>query len=83
MKWIEALVEDGRLHHDGDPVLTWAVSNVTAREFADGTVMPRKERPESKIDPLVALVIAMATAMEAEEPVRSPWEDPTYSMAMV
>jgi len=62
MKWVEALIEDGRLHHDGDPVLTWAVANVTAREFADGTVMPRKDRPESKIDPLVALVIAMAVA---------------------
>jgi phage terminase large subunit-like protein len=74
MKWIEALIEDGRLHHDGDPVLTWAVANVTAREFADGTVMPRKERPENKIDPLVALVIAMAAAMESEGPQASVYE---------
>jgi phage terminase large subunit-like protein len=63
MKWAEALVKDGRLHHDGDPVLTWAVSNVTAKEDANENVFPRKERAENKIDPAVAMIMALGRAM--------------------
>jgi phage terminase large subunit-like protein len=63
MKWVEAMVLAGRLHHDGNPVLTWAMSNVTARVDANDNVFPRKERPEAMIDPAVALIMAMARAM--------------------
>lgn len=63
MKEIESLVLAGRFHHTGDPVLTWAVSNVTAKEDAKGNLFPRKESRESKIDPAVALITAMSRAM--------------------
>lgn len=71
MKWVEAMVLAGRLHHDGNPVLTWAMSNVTARVDANENVFPRKERPESMIDPAVALIMAMARAMVGESNVFS------------
>jgi phage terminase large subunit-like protein len=66
MKWVEAMVLAGRFHHDGNPVLTWAVANVTARVDANENVYPRKERPENMIDPAVATIMAMARAMVGE-----------------
>lgn len=65
MKEIEALVLAGRFHHDGDPVLAWAMSNVTAKEDANENVFPRKEARGNKIDPAVAVITAMSRAMVA------------------
>lgn len=75
MKEIEALVLAGRLHHTGDPVLTWCVSNVTAKEDANGNLFPRKESREAKIDPAVAMITAMSRAMlDKAAPKRSVYE---------
>lgn len=63
MKQVEALIRDRKLKHNGDPVMTWAMSNVVAKLDAKDNVYPRKERPENKIDPFVALCAAMARAM--------------------
>lgn len=62
MKELEALVLQGRFHFDGDPVLTWMVSNVVCHVDAKENIYPRKERPENKIDGLVALVMALGVA---------------------
>lgn len=75
MKWVEALVKDGRLHHDGCPVLAWMMSNVTARVDANDNVFPRKERPENKIDGVVALIIALGRAMADDGGGRSVYEE--------
>ena len=71
MKWLEALVLAGRLHHDGNPALAWMVSNVVVRPDANDNVFPRKERNENKIDGAVAAVIALAVAMREEAPTES------------
>jgi len=64
MKEVEAAVLSHRFHHDGDPVLGWAVSCVIAREDHNGNVFPRKEKNGvSKIDPASALFNAMSRAM--------------------
>ena len=63
MKQVEALIRDRKLKHNGDPVMTWAMSNVVAKLDAKDNVYPRKERVENKIDPFVALCAAMARAM--------------------
>lgn len=63
MKEIEALVLDGRFHHDGNPVLTWCVSNVTAKEDANENLFPRKESKEAKIDAAAAMITAMSRAL--------------------
>ncbi len=75
MKWLEALIEAGRFHHYGDPVITWALGNVTAQEDRNGNVFPRKERPERKIDPAVALIIAMSRALVDAEGPASVYDD--------
>lgn len=74
MKWLEALVKAGRLHHDGNPCLAWQVSNVTARTDANDNVFPRKERAETKIDGAVAAIIALCVAMREEPPKESVYE---------
>ncbi|OGA13761.1 MAG: terminase [Betaproteobacteria bacterium RIFCSPLOWO2_02_FULL_63_19] len=60
----------GRFHHDGNPVLAWMAGNVTAKSVAKGVVVPSKEKPDQKIDGIVAIVMAIARAVvvEAEAP---------------
>jgi phage terminase large subunit-like protein len=63
MKILEALVLQGKLAHDGDPVLGWMVSNVVAHLDAKDNIYPRKERPENKIDGIVALIMGLSRAI--------------------
>lgn len=66
MKWVEALIEDGRLHHDGNKVFAWGVGNLSAKADRNDNVFPRKEHPEKKIDPALALIMAIAGAKVGE-----------------
>jgi phage terminase large subunit-like protein len=63
MKTLEALVLQEKLIHDGDPVLGWMASNVVAHLDAKDNIYPRKERPENKIDGIVALIMALSRAI--------------------
>lgn len=75
MKEIEAAALSGRLHHDGDPVLAWAVSCIVVREDHNGNVFPRKEKNgRSKIDPVSAMLNAMNRAMVGDDESRSIYE---------
>lgn len=67
MKEIEAAVLAGRFHYDGDPVLTWAMGNVVVRVDMNDNIFPRKEHPDNKIDPVSALINAMARARVVED----------------
>lgn len=63
MKELESAIKAGRLHHDGNPVLTWMASNVVAKLDAKDNIYPRKEKPEQKIDGIVAAIMGIARAM--------------------
>lgn len=65
MKWLEALVLEGRFHHDGNPVLSWMISNTVCHRDAKENIFPRKEREENKIDGVVALLMCLNRAMSA------------------
>ncbi len=60
MKELEAAVESGRFHHDGNPIMTWCISNVVGKHLPgnDDVVRPIKEN-ENKIDGAVALIMAI------------------------
>jgi phage terminase large subunit-like protein len=75
MKTIEALTRSGGLMHNGDEVMTWAMSNVVAKSDAKDNVYPRKERDENKIDPFVALCMAMGLAMTCKVADIDGWLD--------
>lgn len=74
MKQLEALVLEKRIHHDGNPVLTWMMSNVVAREDANENVFPKKEGREGKIDGAVALIMALSRALLG--PMEAPYTSP-------
>lgn len=67
MKELEAALMSGRLHHDGNPAMTWMASNVVAKPDAKDNIFPRKEVSESKIDGIVAAIMAIGRAVYAED----------------
>ncbi len=69
MKILEALVLQKKLAHDSDPVLTWMASNVVAHLDVKDNIYPRKERPENKIDGIVALIMALSRAIKPGDSV--------------
>ena len=60
MKLMDGEIRSRRIAHDGDPVFTWMLSNVVAKADAKDNVYPRKERPENKIDGVVAHIMVKA-----------------------
>jgi len=72
MKTLDALITARKIEHDGNPAMTWMLSNVVSNEDAKENVYPRKLRGEDKIDGPVALIMAIgrhlaATAAPAAE----------------
>jgi phage terminase large subunit-like protein len=66
---LERLVLQGRLHHGGNPLLRWCLSNVAVETDPTGAKKPAKNRSRGRIDPLVAAIMAVGQA--AREP-RAP-----------
>jgi phage terminase large subunit-like protein len=60
MKELDRLIVAEKIHHRGDPVLSWMLSNVVARWDLKDNVFPRKESAEQKIDGAVALIMGIA-----------------------
>lgn len=58
MKFWEAIVLSGKFRHDGNPILTWMVSNVVCHRDAKDNIYPRKQQPKNKIDGVVAMLTA-------------------------
>lgn len=65
MKELEAALAGGRFHHDGNPVLSWCISNVIGKTVpgSDDIVRPTKGDKQSKIDGATALFMAIGRAM--------------------
>ncbi|TCP36539.1 terminase large subunit [Sphingomonas sp. BK235] len=63
-KELEARVKSGpaRLRHDANPVLTWMVGNAVVERRVNGSILPKKETPNSpqKIDGVDAVLNATA-----------------------
>ncbi len=53
----------GDLQHCGDPVADWCASNVTVRTYPAGHQKPDKERSIERIDPIVAVIMAVGRSM--------------------
>lgn len=76
MKLIAALVDAGRLHHDGNLASVWMFANVEVFEDRNENIFPRKGKPEHKIDAAVAVILAVGRAMLGAEAGQSFWESP-------
>jgi phage terminase large subunit-like protein len=57
-KWLEGVILDSRIHHDGDPVMEWMISNVVVHIDANENILPKQDRTrrENKIDGVSALL---------------------------
>ena len=66
MKEIQALVDDKRFHHDGNPCYVWMLSNVEVKEDRNENIFPRKARASNKIDAAIGTIVAMNRALAAE-----------------
>ena len=67
MKTMGAMILDGNLRHDGNPVFSWMLGNVMAKGDAKGNVYPTKERDAAKIDGPVAVMATMVRALPTED----------------
>jgi phage terminase large subunit-like protein len=66
---IANLVLEGKLRFDGNPVLTWMVSNVAVRTSRITQLQhPVKTREENKIDGAVAMFLALGRMITPAEP---------------
>lgn len=60
MKKLDALIRSGKVRHNGSPLLRWCLGNVVAKEDHNGNVFPRKSHEKLKIDPIIAIMMALA-----------------------
>ena len=58
-KQLEILARQGKIWHNGDPVLRWALANVELRTDPAGNIKADKQKSAGKIDPVVALIMAI------------------------
>jgi phage terminase large subunit-like protein len=63
-KSFEMDLAEGRLHHDGNRFLRWAVQNARLKSDAWGNVQIDRANSQDKIDPVVASVMAYARAAQ-------------------
>lgn len=67
MKELEALIASGSIRHNGDKLLAWSMSNVVKKASRSGTdtkhYFPTKQNNALKIDPAVAIIMAISRLM--------------------
>ena len=64
---LRSAIQDGRLTHDGDPLLRWAMQNAVLVTDRNDRVMYAKNECEDKIDPCVAMTMGFGRAMAAPQ----------------
>jgi phage terminase large subunit-like protein len=74
MKKLNELILQGKVRHNGSPLLRWCIGNVVAKRDANDNVFPRKENEKLKIDVAIAIIMAVAMWIEEEERT-SPYEN--------
>ena len=62
-----AALAEGRILHGGDSLLAWCATNMAVKYDSADYVMPVKKRSQDKIDPIVAILMALSEAMYAEQ----------------
>lgn len=67
MKELERRYLVKEIQHLNDPVMNWAMSNLVADQDPAGNIKPAKNKSSEKIDPAVALIMAVGRAMLVDE----------------
>lgn len=66
MKKLDALMRAGKIRHNGSKLVRWCLGNVVAKEDHNGNVFPRKSHVKLKIDPIIAILMALAGWLQDE-----------------
>jgi phage terminase large subunit-like protein len=73
-KTMDALIREGNVIHNGSPLLSWCLGNVICTYDALDNVLPKKSNERLKIDPIIAIIMAMAAWLK-EKQSKSAYED--------
>mgnify|MGYP000268071504 CR=1 FL=1 len=68
MHELEALILEGNIEFEYDPVLMWQFGNVVAKVDAKGKIYPNKERDEAKIDGVVSIIMGVGRKIVSKGP---------------
>ena len=67
MKKLDSLMREKKLVHNGSPLLRWCLSNIVAKRDANDNVFPKKSHPRLKIDPVIAVLMALAGWLQDQQ----------------
>ncbi len=67
MKKLDSLMRSGKIRHNGSPLLRWCLGNIVAKEDHNSNVYPRKSHEKLKIDPIIAILMALAGWVQDQE----------------
>lgn len=73
-KTFDALIREGKIRHNGSPLLSWCLSNVVCTYDVLDNVLPKKTHESLKIDPVIAIIMAFAGWMQ-EKDEKSVYEE--------
>jgi phage terminase large subunit-like protein len=68
IKTAERKLAEGALHHNGSPLLAWAVGNAKVEPRGNAIIITKKTAGNAKIDPLMAMFNAVALMAMNPEP---------------
>ena len=71
IKDTERKLAEGKLHHGGQPLMTWCVGNARVELKGNNTLITKQASGSGKIDPVMALLNAVALMVLNPEP-RNP-----------
>ena len=71
-KFYEKLALEGKLHHGGDEVLRWMMTNVHLKLDPSGNIKVDKSKSGDKIDGVVAAIMAIGEMLTFEEDETPP-----------
>lgn len=73
-RMFEKAVLGRTLAHEGNPVLSWALSNAVIERDANDNPRPSKRKSIERIDPVIATVIALAASLHDESKTANVYE---------
>ncbi len=66
------LIEKRKISHEGNPLVRWAISNLVIHIDSDGKCKPDRQHSTDKIDPVVAVIMALRLASLAPSKPSGP-----------
>lgn len=74
MREFEGLYRDKKIAHNGNQALAWTLGNVVVDVDKNNNKAPNKKRSGEKIDPAVAMLMALDRAIVGDGKGRNPYE---------